>query len=483
MIFTDLYKSPRSPLSRLRHSHHQDLALGAADYDADLFSKDKARQKSAVKKHLQTKVRNDWVFDWPQQTPKADSAEPPKPASASDETVNPELEGFLEVASDDSILNAPGAADGEETTLDSGEEAESGSEAESVYSILSEDPLHWQPRLEWTSELSEDELSYSPSTAFKFESPDSIGQAVAASRVAKKAQRRKELRDEVAWNDGLACFEARRNAWTGAKVARLRPKTTSPLSPSSSKRGLFWRTQSHSSNHARGSVSPPLASPLSPTTSHPDAALAIAEGEASVPSDNSPRASHCISPKEASSLPVETLLPIPPPILPPGNPMRASIQPQIYHSIYEKVVVHSLQPSCPINLSDVLRACVSGWKRDGEWPPRSTVPEPAAVVAVRRKKSARSGLGTSTTQNAHSTGRKLSFSFLGGRGGNDGAEKPEKDKARRESNAAGDSGSGGSGTGKAFRKSIQKVLGLGHSPAMVSVNDGSTVAANGYGGV
>lgn len=470
MIFTDLYKSPKSPLSRLRHAHHPSLAAGATDYDADLLSKDKSRQKEAVKRHLQAKVRNDWSFTWPPQQP-----QPPDPKqleeSVKGEAASEELhEGFLEVVSQDLSSAQEEGLEGEETALDSGEEP--GSETESVYSTVSEDPLHWRPRLEWTSELSEDELPYNSPSPFKYDTPDSIGQALSASKITKKTQRRRELRKEMAWNDGLACFEARRNAWTGAKVVRVCPKQTSPISPSSPRRAFFWRTHTQSSSNAgQTPVSPTLASPLSPTTSHTlpekvqlDAALAANGENASTNDDSLPNESRSSSQKQPEMLAVETLLPIPPPLLPPANPMRASIQPQLYNSIYEKVVLHSLQPSCPINLSDMIRACVSGWKRDGEWPPRPSVPEPASIVAVRRKKSSMSAFVSSGAPPAHAPSRKMSFSFLSGHA--------EKDKGRRES-AAGEDGSTGSGTGKALRRSLQKVLGIGgHSPAMTAVGDG-----------
>jgi hypothetical protein len=108
--------------------------------------------------------------------------------------------------------------------------------------------------------------------------------------------------------------------------------------------------------------------------------------------------------------------------------------------------VHSLTPSCPVNLSDVLRSCVVGWKRDGEWPPRSAdVPPP--VIAVRQKKQTNGAIHS----RGPSAGRRMSLGFLG----------------RRES-AAGDTQVGdpapedvGSG-GKGIRRSIQRVLGIGH---------------------
>lgn len=482
MIFAELYKAPKSPFSRFRHSHPT-LILGSPPYDADLISKDKTKQKEAVKRHLQAKVRNDWTFTWPlEQDPDAtlpedaDAPEPhhEKPSPA----VHGEIEGFLEVASDDSdVINQ--ALEVDETALDSGEEASSGSDVESVYSTITEDTEHWRPRLEWASELSDDELPYNSPSPFKFDNPDSIGHAITASKITRKARRRRELRKEMAWNEGLACFEARRNAWTEAKVARIRPKSPSPISPPSPKKGLFWRTHTHPTPNSNPlAVSPTLTSPLtlvatSPLLDGPHLPSAGAESDNSSQQQSlSPKTSHEESQKLSRNpklFPVETLLPIPPPLLPPANPMRASISPALYTSIYEKVVVHSLQPSCPINLSDMLRACVAGWKRDGEWPPRPAVPQPAAIVAVKRHKANKPSNASSTSANA---GRKMSFSFLVGHGrGNEG---DSKEKGRRES-AGGEEGSGGSNTGKAIRRSLQKVLGIGHSPTMASVTDGHTV--------
>lgn len=457
MIFTDLYKSPRSPLSRLRPANHPVLAPGA-DFDVDLISKDKARQKEAVKRHLKAKIRNDWAFTWPPEAPNAVASEA-NSVECRDEAGSEEVEGYLEVASYNPDSSHEVLAV-EEPALDSGEEADSDSEAESVYSIVSEDPLHWKPRLDWTSELSEDELPYNSPSPFRYDNPDSIGRAVLASKIARKARRRRERRKEMAWNNGLACFEARRNAWTGAKVARVRPKPTSPVSPLSPRRGFFWRTHTHnSSNAGQTATSPSSTLPLTPTTSQPDAAQlpsAGSECDRSTPTYGlSPKTSRSDSQKASELFPVETLLPIPPPLLPPANPMRASINPSLYNSIYEKVVVHSLQPSCPINLGDMIRACVSGWKRDGEWPPRPAAPEPAAVVAVKRRKNTVSAQG-----------RRLSFSFLSSRSYED------KDGTRRESATGLDDGSGNSGTGKALRRSLQKVLGLGHNPTITNGGDG-----------
>jgi hypothetical protein len=136
--------------------------------------------------------------------------------------------------------------------------------------------------------------------------------------------------------------------------------------------------------------------------------------------------------------------------------MRASITPTIYPSLYDKVVVHSLQPSCPINLSDMVASCVAGWKRDGEWPPRSGPfqhPPAAAsgVVVVRRK---RSGVQPKSPAASGDKARRMSFGFLGR-----GERKSEEGKDEKEGAKDEESGS----AGKGIRRSLQKVfLGLGH---------------------
>src|SRR5699024_3908064 len=83
MIFSDFYKSPRSPLAKLRH-HHPQLPTPpptatpdwvAPEY-ADLLSTDKSKQKEAIKRYLSDKVKTDWQFTWPPR-PHASSVVPP----------------------------------------------------------------------------------------------------------------------------------------------------------------------------------------------------------------------------------------------------------------------------------------------------------------------------------------------------------------------------------------------------------------------
>ncbi|KAK0705038.1 hypothetical protein B0H67DRAFT_603988 [Lasiosphaeris hirsuta] len=390
MIFSDLYRSPRSPFSKLRVSHPHAAAL-PLDIDADLISKDKVRQKEAVRRFLTEKVRNDWDFVWPPILP--------SPLLASEDVPTSEAQAVVEIPH--SAPTAPTVED--DTPRGPGEQADSESDAESVYSTVSEDQAHFRPRLEWTSDLSDDDEPPASASPFRFDSPDAVGAAVSCSSIARQTRRRRAVREEVTWNPGLACFEARRNAWTGAKTVRVKPKPPSPISPSSPRR-LFWRhhrSESAASSHGGiGSGSPPsVSSPLSPTTTRTSQ-----QTDASTPlryRDAHPRAA---------------------PLLPAQNPMRASVTPSIYPSLYDKIVVHSLQPSCPVNLGDMIRACVVGWKRDGEWPPKPTMAAPALsameLAAIRHQKAA-----AAQQQHAHArkastatvgSSRRLSFGFLGG---------------------------------------------------------------------
>ncbi|TDZ25363.1 hypothetical protein Cob_v001886 [Colletotrichum orbiculare MAFF 240422] len=474
MLFSDIYKSPRSPLAKFRHTmSQQPLALDLPDYDPDLLSKDKLKQKEAVKKYLASKIRNDWEFVWPpvvvpSAVPKdADAASrlaladtqdsaPAQEITAQDqESIDANSETEATTLKEDAAVETLQSAD--EEVEEEEDEDSSDSDAESVYSTVSEDATRFKPRLEWVSDLSDEEptLSLSP---FRFDSPDAIGAAVKASVAEKRTLRRRALREEMEWNEGLACFEARRNAWTGARTVRLRSKpispaqTFSPLSP----RRLFFRSSmilpppAASASHS----SPPHSLQQRPSNE----ASAIVSDGSELTKDPSKELSTQKSKDSAKSTalpasltyPVETIIPVPPPLLPPANPMRASITPSVYMSLYEKVILHALTPSCPVNLGDMIRACVVGWKRDGEWPPKPSAVDPG-VVAVRRRKKPQ-------PETSHTTSRRLSFGFLG---------RGEKTEGQDD---------GGS---KGIRKSLQRVLGLGHHHPPSNANgNANNMAAN-----
>ncbi|ELR07664.1 hypothetical protein VC83_03713 [Pseudogymnoascus destructans] len=267
------------------------------EYEADLTSKDRLKQKEAVRAILASKIRTDWSF-------------PDKVSS---------------------------------TALEPSEDAlpETDDPAEQLTT--------WVERADWLSELSESEDSdaglaqtSTNSTSgsakapkskkkkinpFRFDSPDGVGEALRRSADRRKLHRQRKLQEELAYNEGLRCFTARRNAWTNARIVR-RPRC-------------------------------PPTSPISPSAEKPPAA-ADDDGEAIL----------------------DTLVPIAAPLLPPSTPMRRNITSRAHSTIYDKVVIQSQTPMCPINLQTVVSSCVDGWKRDGEWPPRGT--EPEAAVARRR---------------------------------------------------------------------------------------------------
>jgi hypothetical protein len=451
MVFSNLYKNPKSTFSKLRGSHQSPPNAQPTDFHPDLLSKDKARQKEAVKVHLAARIRNDWAFTWP---PAPVSPTPPDQVETGESTESAGSLGNTSTqvpeerrsAEAETVIIPPGSS----LAKAGGSGAEVDSETESIYSVVSEDQTQYRPRAEWTSELSEEERAGATFSPFRYDTPDAIGLVVKATAAARKAKRRRETRAEAEWNAGLACFTARRDAWTGARTAKVKPKIASPSSPTSPRsRGLF-RFHSHTKSDTSPPTTPPpvgavipiasAASPLSPITStsrHSDHSAADTTTPPTSDGDSHKSAKEQPHPE----YPVETLLPLAPPLLPPGNPMRASVGPAIYLSLYDKVVVNSLQPSCPINLADMTRSCVAGWQRDGEWPPRGMALQTAevgsgALVVVRKKK-----------KEEPAAGRRLSFGalMLGRDGGHDNGNSQDD-----------------TGAGKGIRRSIQRVL-FGHS--------------------
>ncbi|TPX07149.1 uncharacterized protein E0L32_010950 [Thyridium curvatum] len=487
MPFSDLYKSPKSPLAKLRHAHHlppDDISSQSPDYHVDLVSRDKARQKEAVKRYLADKVRDDWNFVWPPAGTNGHDATAQKATAPA----NKAAEQGSSSSDSMKITPAPPLPGEEGQARDLGGDADS--ETGSVYSTVSEDPQHYRPRQEWTSDLSDDDEPAATGSPFRFDNPESVGAAVQTSAMARKARRRREERAEMAHNEGLACFSARRDAWTGARTVHVKPKPAPPPSPTSKRRSL-WRFNSHTKHEqpapaAQGSTGAQASatSPISPVTSnsrHSQQSVRDTTTPLTSDGDDSRKSKEGNAPP-AVSYPVETLLPIPPPLLPPENPMRASISPNIYVSLYDKVIVHSLQPSCPINLSDMLKSCVAGWKRDGEWPRRSVELTNAAAAAARKKKKEEqraaankerrgSNAGTGVTRTisgaggSGSGGRRLSLTGLLGRvSGEKGAEEKDKDKVKApDKSGEAAPADHDPGAPRNIRRSIQRALGLGHN--------------------
>ncbi|KAF2659404.1 hypothetical protein K491DRAFT_712684 [Lophiostoma macrostomum CBS 122681] len=165
---------------------------------------------------------------------------------------------------------------------------------------------------------------------YKFDTPDSIGDAVELKNGARKRKRRVAQEDEMEWNEGLTCFVARRDAWTGAEAVKQHIAKT---------------------RLKDGPATTPNADSEDTLTNEPESS---AINDAADP-----------------------LIPLALPLL-PDNPIRASIKPKTYTDIYNNIVVAGRSPSVPINLSDMTRALVHGWKESGEWPPKAAPLDPLA---------------------------------------------------------------------------------------------------------
>lgn len=288
------------------------------NYEADLTSRDRAKQKEAVKKYLLERVRDDWKWEWPQVE---DSSSP-------DTTQDLEPEAATEEHTNGDPTNGE-ATNGEASSGDASSGDASNDHLEHTETIEE----HWQERDEWLTNPTESDpepaskylagTTSKPKTSpFRFENPDNVGETIQKTMRDKKRRRKRRNKEEVVWNEGVRCYTLRRDAWTGA-----RRKPHHPSVP-----------ENRNSVSTEGGSSTALSNSNSNSTED--------EWEDS-----------------------DTEVPIAPPILPPTNAMRASITPDAYNTIYDKVILQQLTPSCPMNLQDVIRSCVHGWKRDNEWPP------------------------------------------------------------------------------------------------------------------
>lgn len=168
---------------------------------------------------------------------------------------------------------------------------------------------------------------------YRFDNPDSISSAVAQTRYARRRRHQARLEQEMAENEGLRTWVERRDIWTGATSVR--------------KYGTRKRAPMVSPTPEAGSSE--LATPPGPESQSIDGA----------------------------TLDTFDIVPIAPRLL-ATNPIRASINPKAYPDIFQKIVVSSRTPSVPINLADMTRALVQGWKDSDEWPPKTTALDPLA---------------------------------------------------------------------------------------------------------
>lgn len=182
---------------------------------------------------------------------------------------------------------------------------------------------------------------------YKFDSPDSIGDAVEQKAQSRKQKKRAALEEEMKENEGLRIWVERRDAWTGAAaVAKYGTK----------------RPPKATSTPAREDRST-STTPAEPASSD-DVTPMTVDSERSFPEVESPNLA-------------EPLIPLAHPLL-PDNAIRNSITPKAYPDIFNKIVMSSRTPSVPINLADMTKALVQGWKDNGEWPPKTAPLDPLA---------------------------------------------------------------------------------------------------------
>lgn len=239
--------------------------------------------------------------------------------------------------------------------------------------------------------------------------------------IERRRRRRRQMEDEMVWNEGLRMWMARRDAWSGARTQRqIRAKEQK-------------RKLAAAQNEINGPPGVKDVDAADPRTTDPrghsevgdtsmlankaESCLSITEkekvedqqrrhdqeeGQSTAPDEETKRKEStetCITePDQTTSYtpPITTaaiddkdsgeeqdseeeeeldepLIPVAPPFISSANPVRATITPSIYPSIYTKVVVQGMTPTIPVNLADLTKAMVQGWKADGQWPPKPAV--------------------------------------------------------------------------------------------------------------
>ncbi|OAX84213.1 hypothetical protein ACJ72_01423 [Emergomyces africanus] len=376
-VFASLHRKPRPAAI--------DGALGAAESR-------EAREAAikSAKRYLLETIRDDWAYE-----PRSTS--PVQPQST---TQNGTSDGAIQVCA--RKVREWREREQDSSCSEAGGEVRTGGVGPGEPSLLAADP-------------------------YRFESPDAVQDSI----LERKRKRRRILNEELAWNEGLRIWMERRDAWTGARfpssaggsqgqggdgaatagtsegsatgsriyeesgdVEMASPDSTAPVDASS-------RPLSSSSTKAPLGAN---AQSLSPSNSLRDIVIQQAFSHISVDNNNYNADPNQLRFPDSE----EPLIPVAEPLLPITNPVRASIKPSIYPSIYSKVVIQSLTPAIPINLSDVTKALVQGWKADGEWPPKPTVTQDVPVVKKKRQGN------NPTTEDAGKSTRRLSGSSVTG---------------------------------------------------------------------
>ncbi|KAL2825140.1 hypothetical protein BDW59DRAFT_146470 [Aspergillus cavernicola] len=240
----------------------------------------------------------------------------------------------------------------------------------------------------------------------------SVSSAAGTRRTERRRKRHSQMEEEMSWNEGLRTWAERRDAWSGARSSaqvRTWEQSLQPLSTGDGElQGNTAALNTDAESIPASATSRPIAVPAtgesSNLASRTEVALHLDKEDGEQPHhdhDNEP-ADH-LSPDENPQVSIEPtdapplsadipptspsaattttsinstdpfhdpLIPVVPSLISTSNSIRASITPAMYPSIYSKVVIQGLTPTVPINLADMTKAMVQGWKADGQWPPK-----------------------------------------------------------------------------------------------------------------
>lgn len=258
---------------------------------------------------------------------------------------------------------------------------------QTAWPISERDVKEWRPR-DYEDSCSEFEPESDDGDAELEREAEGLGSGPEEER---RRKRRRAVEEEIGWNEGLRIWVERREAWSGARTRREISEREERL-----REGAANGTGgSGGGDNAATGVGDATDGDGSALAAKTEESLTITGSDAQEDKPQQPTESnitesdplpeddhrHHEIPSPDSSTPYsvadESYIPIVPSILSETNPIRASITSSMYPSIYSKVIVQSLTPTVPINLADVTKAMVQGWKADGQWPPK-----PAATNIV-----------------------------------------------------------------------------------------------------
>jgi hypothetical protein len=354
-------------------------------------------------------VRTDWVYP-PRKPPTSSDAAGgvvKRESGVTSSKVNPFLqakeaepvmyrERFYSTSDDDdmsSVLDEEmeddedGDVEEEEDEEDEEDEQEQGPEETVRRSSLAKD----SDEVNGTAELAIPSTPKRKRPSARFETPDSVADYVGRRLEAVKRKKRRVLEEELQWNEGLCFFQKRRNVWTAAvspekAQSNMDAKDTFILGTQDMQSvGLSGLSLEYapSPQVTPSTEEPPPPYPLNSVKSDGTSNTETSEAKVKTGDQEEEDISPFKPPTNISSL-TNILIPISSPILPDTHPVRANILSRTDQELYEKLVRDSRTPAVPINLSHMMRVIVQGWKDEGNWPPRGTLPE-ASLIAKRAR--------------------------------------------------------------------------------------------------